>query len=258
MKIAICDDCQADMERLKLLMSSSNACPEDIEFYEFNSGIRLLEEYIPFDAVFLDIQMEEMDGRVVGEKVREKDPDVMIFFYTGYDVSASQVFRARPQGYLMKGMKSKELLWNLDSICEELSQREKHRLPVTCDGKAFVLNISDILYISLLNKGSKIWITDYAAERLGVSYNKLEGAGIKSSTKIDEYYSQLKSHGFIYGSKSYIINANHVEVRFKNSVRLSNHQELTISRSRKDEFDAEFGHYWGVHYRRERLKRDES
>ena len=257
MKIALCDDCKADMERLKQWILASKCCPHDIEFHEFRNGKDLLEGYIAFDAVFLDIQMEGMNGSIVGEHIRALDQDVMILFYTGYDMAASKIFRCRPQGYLMKGMNRKDMEMNLDAILEAISNKSKQKLPVAGDGKMFILNISDILYVSIFNKGTKIWITEQAANRLGIPYSNVERAGIKSSVKLDEYYEQLNRFGFWYGNKSYIINVNHVVMRIKNIVQLSDGLELTISRSKKVEFDRAFDRHWGVRYGRGRRTGDD-
>lgn len=252
MRIAICDDCCADITKLKDLICRSRFCPEKVEIVEFHDGQSLLEHYDFFDALFLDIRMETISGNVIGEKIRNIDSEVMIFFYTGYDMNASQVFQARPQGYLMKDMDSDAMMLSIDSILESLSEKCQKKLPVAGDGKMVVLNISDILYISILNKGTKIWITEQASKRLGILKEEKEGIGIKSPVKLNDYYERLKTQGFLYGSKSYIINANHIGMRMNNIVRLSNGQELTISRSRKTTFDKEFGHYWGACYKRER------
>lgn len=252
MKIAICDDCQEDIDTLKALIRENCHCPKHIECYEFHRGDELLNSGKIFDAVFLDIQMDGMDGNDVGEKLRRTDPDVMILFYTGYDMNASQIFKCRPQGYLLKDGNVKEFHQSLSAVLEELNNRASRKLAVSGDGQAFVFDLSDILYISIFNKGTKIWITELAAKRVGILPDKTERPGIKSPTKIDVYYNMLKESGFLYGSKSYIINAAHVEVRKKGSVQLSDGTELTISRSRKNMFDKEFGHYWSVCYNRER------
>ena len=257
MRIAICDDCYTDIVMLEKMIRESCFCPVNIEFFEFSDGKLLLEKYDFFDALFLDIQMKTSNGSVVGERIRRLDPDVMIFFYTGYDMNASRIFKARPQGYLMKDMDNKQMMLNIDSILKILSEKLQKKLPIAGDGKMVVVNISDILYISILNKGSKIWITDQAANKLGILKEKGEEVGIKSIVKINDYYEQLKLHGFLYGSKSYIINANHTGMRLNNIVRLSNGLELTISRSRKAEFDKKFGHYLGTCYNRERKRLSE-
>lgn len=86
MRIAICDDCYTDIVMLEKMIRESCFCPVNIEFFEFSDGKLLLEKYDFFDALFLDIQMKTSNGSVVGERIRRLDPDVMIFFYTGYDM----------------------------------------------------------------------------------------------------------------------------------------------------------------------------
>lgn len=250
MKLAICDDCRADRERLKEWIRKSQYCPQDAAFFEFDSAEKLLQGYELFDAVFLDIQMEGMDGSEAGERIRETDPDVMLLFYTGVDMNASRIFKSRPQGYLMKDMTDQDMADSLDRILLELSGREGERLAVTGDGKAYMVKLSDIKYISISGKGSRVWLTEQEARRLGAADQMEDEYGIQSPVKLREYYKKLKDHGFIYASKSYIINAYHVERIEKESVWLSGGTELSISRSCKKGFDCEIGHYWDIQYRR--------
>lgn len=256
MKIAICDDSKQDVYSLKTMIEKSRYCPSDIEIFEFSSGEKLLECFLAFDAVFLDLHMDGMNGSEVGARLRKKDPEVMILFYTDYDMNASRILKARPWGYLMKGMSNKELMISINEVLKILSEKMETKITITNDGNVIMLRLADVLYISIQGKGSKVWLTKRAAKKYDVPYDGVEGAGIKSAIKLEDYYEKLRKHGFIYGNVSYIINANHIERRVKNSVILTDGIELSISRSRKTEFDVEFGHYWGVQCGRKRVRSD--
>lgn len=255
MKIAICDDCLEDIKFLEGLIRKSKRCPVNLDFYEFSSGKALLANYTDFDAIFLDMLMEGMDGKQTAEDIRKRDSKVILSFYSGYESAANEVMRSRPYGYLMKNSKKEVMLSEIEMVLMEAEKREQlPRLPVICDGKVFLLDLSSILYISIYNKGSRIWITDARAEEIWGAKWKPEDTAINSSVKMDAYYEELKNFGFIYASKSYIVNSENVVARIKDTIKLKGGHEIGISRSRKKSFDREFSRFWGIKYNRIRVK----
>lgn len=255
MKIAICDDCLEDIKILEELIRKSKRCPVNLDFYEFYSGRALLANYTNFDAIFLDVSMRGMDGKQTAEAIRKRDSEVILSFYSGYESTANEVLKSRPYRYLMKNSKKEEMLSDIDMILLEVEKRELlPRLPVICDGKVFLLDLSSILYISIYNKGSCIWITDARAEEIWGPNWKPEDTAINSSVKMDTYYEELKNYGFIYASKSYIVNSENVVARIKDTIKLKGGHEIGISRSRKKSFDNEFSRFWGIKYNRVRVK----
>lgn len=244
--VAICDDESPDRERLMKLIRRSPLCPEGLIFYEYEGGEVLIEDYREFDAVFIDIGMKAMNGTETAQAVRKIDPSVLLAFYTGVEEYASRIVPVHPFAYLNKKDKDKVLSEELNFLIEEMLRRHQMpKLPVRRDGCLFLLNPSDILYISIRGKGSEVWLTKEAAARLHTG-----AECIKSNVHLTAYYEQLNTYGFIYAHKSYIINAEYVIMRSKNSIVLENGCELNIARSRQKEFDRELSAYLGIHYKR--------
>lgn len=255
MKIAICDDCLEDIARLKKLIGESESCPKHIEYYEYTSGEELLSDFQAFDGIFLDLQMKGMDGNMTAEKIRQRDSRVLLSFYSGFEASANRILKSHPYSYLLKNSNENECSWELKKFLEELSRRKEiPRLTIKDDGRIFILDMIDVLYISIYNKGSKIWLTNTKAEEIW-GKEKTEKT-LRSAERLTQYYDRLKEHGFIYGSKSYIINALNVSARLTDSVVLTNGYELNIARSKKKSFDKEFGQYYGEKYNRERVRKE--
>ena len=73
--IAICDDMEMDRADLKEHITALLDKKEDVCFFEYTSGNDLLKamEDIPFSLIFLDIQMEEMDGEETARQIRKRD-----------------------------------------------------------------------------------------------------------------------------------------------------------------------------------------
>ena len=79
MKIAICDDQQIFIDRLKKLITS-----EETEIHIFHSGDELLNSNLDFDIVLLDIEMPGTDGLGVAAKLYQKNRKTLLLFITSH------------------------------------------------------------------------------------------------------------------------------------------------------------------------------
>lgn len=248
MKIAICDDIPKDLEWLKTLILQCENCPEDTEFLEFFSGEQLLENFSKFDLVFLDIKLNGADGTQVGRLIRIQDPEVPIVFFTSQNVFAQAIVKIHPIHYLKKEDSIQILKTEIEDILKKvLIKNQLPLIQVAHHGVFYVLSLSDILYISIYNKGTEIWLKkERRTEIFGnVSNpkNPLEPP-LRSKVKLTEYYEQLKNHGFLYAKTSYIINAQYIIRVLPNTVILAEgYCELPVARNRKKEFLEQFVEY---------------
>ena len=70
MKIAICDDEQIFINILKVpLKTFFNSKDLSISIDEFTNGYSMLDDYIGYDIIFLDVSMPEINGIDLGKKM---------------------------------------------------------------------------------------------------------------------------------------------------------------------------------------------
>ena len=84
MKIAVCDDSREDRGALRALLE---ACGHDFEIREYGSGEELYADmgYVrECGIVFLDINMEGMDGLEAAGRIKAECPKVHIVLVTAY------------------------------------------------------------------------------------------------------------------------------------------------------------------------------
>ena len=75
------------------------------EIDTFSSGKELLElgiELIQYDIIFLDINMDEIDGIVTAQKIREYSSEIFIVFVTAYINYSLEGYKVDAARYLLK------------------------------------------------------------------------------------------------------------------------------------------------------------
>ncbi len=251
MEIAICDDCISDIQELKELIRKCTKDSDHVRFFEFHSGKELMDGFRKFSIIFMDIYMEgEMEGVELVRQIRKRDPDALVAFYTAYDHPASYIIDVKPIAYLLKDSDQEHVCHLLRQSLKEVRKREAEtgNVAIALNSTTYMVRPSDIVFISIHEKGSQVHLTRKKAMELGVLKEKTEcreeATAVKSRIKLEEYYRQLKDYGFIYAKVSYIINAKHVMFMGKDSVTMEGNIELGISRIKKKEFDEQFTMFW--------------
>lgn len=109
--IAVCDDSPMDREHLIERIKSMDV-QQGLCIHEFSSGTELLEimKNIRFAAIFLDIQMEGMNGDETAKRIRELDSTVVLVFYTGIATPTPERFEVTPFRYLVKPCQFQNLM----------------------------------------------------------------------------------------------------------------------------------------------------
>jgi DNA-binding NtrC family response regulator len=95
------------------------------------SGLEALEklEMIPFDILFLDIKMPQMDGLEVLKKVKVEYPDTIVIIITAYGSieSAVEAMKLGAKDYLLKPFKPDQLTLMLEKIDYQRKLSSKYR-----------------------------------------------------------------------------------------------------------------------------------
>lgn len=219
--VGLCDDC---CEQVELLAGYIKRYSEarDIEiFYSTEPEVFLsqIEERKP-QLLFLDIDMERMNGIELGEKIRESLKDAVIIYITGYEKYALEAFRIRAFHYLIKPMNRESFLQVFEEACdliEKRSRREPQKsFTLQNKGELIVINYSDIYYFEKTGHKIKIRTTDRDIFYYGNMYRLLE---------------KLDRNQFIQCHQGYIVNMDKVRCFHERSLYLGENLKLPVSRS---------------------------
>ena len=215
MRIAICDDEEIYRIELKSCLNKL-LIDTDYDINTFSDGRILLNRFeeCPFDIVFLDIEMPEIDGITLARKLRSASDSVFIVFLTSHIEYALEGYEVNALRYLTKPAdpnKVKEIIRYVQD-----KQNNAHQIIIKSEGEDILIDINDIIYMESMDKNVRI-VT--SKEEYITRYN------------ISDYEEQLKNFGFFRIHRGYLISLNKVKRIVKNDVVMDNEITLPISRN---------------------------
>ena len=142
--IAICvDDEPILLDWLCKMVSASPDIDRAEAFLNETAALDYAAQH-PFDLAFLDIELHDMDGLAVAERLRAVNPDCGIIFCTGHsDYAVDAIGRLRVDGYLLKPIDSAAV------------QREIDRFKVRYQKSAPLLTVDLSVGTNIFDKAGK-------------------------------------------------------------------------------------------------------
>ena len=194
-RIAVCDDQEIVCENVRKMILHEEEYRYEVDL--FRSGKELLEAGRKYDILFLDIDMEGIDGIETARKIRLKDKKVKIVYVTAYSEYAGKAFSVHAFGYLLKPVKKTSVL---KQVADALAYREEEQKPSpvlefeTSQGRTR-LHTADIYYFEIRGRQIKL-----AAEK---GCYEMRG-------KIGDLRERMKDYGFASPHKSFVVNLDQI------------------------------------------------
>ena len=127
-KIAICDDSEADRQFIVGMIEKWAAkAGHSFCVSEYSSAEEFLFHYEDeknYDILLLDVEMGEMDGVELAQKIRKEDETVQIVFITGYSDYIAEGYEVAALHYLMKPVKPEKMMTVLDRAVDKIRKNE--------------------------------------------------------------------------------------------------------------------------------------
>ena len=256
-KIAICDDNELDRKRL-ITQIEEKGRKYDIQIQEFSSGEELLEtlQHAHFSGLFLDIEMQGMNGEEVARRIRERDASLVLVFYTGFMEPSPVSFEVQPYRYIMKHMSEEK---KGDYIAEAIGKMQEQenipRLLMQVGKKLLFIQPKHIIYIEKYKRSTRVHITEQAYSGYGI---EPDASGIypdiRLHEKLETTYEFLKKYGFGWPHDSYVINFSYLYFCTGKSLQLAGCKDVfQITRSKAKEFQKQKNYFITAKY----VKREE-
>lgn len=219
MKIAVIDDERPS--RKELIHQILSVMPDSL-IEEADSGSNALEliSSRPFDLLFVDINLNDMEGTTLAAAARRILPDAQIVFATAYSQYAVRAFELGVNNYILKPFDPDRVRRVLEKCCHDLNLSKgaaavsgtaavpgpaaapvlsPARMAINVNRTIVMLDIPQIVYIETSGRSCIIHTAtrDYTENQL-----------------LGEYEKRLAPHGFFRIHKSYLVNLGYITEMF--------------------------------------------
>lgn len=232
--IAICDDEKDFVAGLERLLEQYAAeLGEEIKVTAYYDGIELIERYDPaIDLIFLDIQMNLMDGLETAEQIRRMDEKVGIIFLTTMTQYGLEGYKYQAANYIIKPLKYARLKAELNQWRKRHRKDESPAIVVTNDTGKYKILLKSLGYIETFNRNLLL----HTEQENIICYKSMK-----------EMERELRDKGFVRCHTSYLVNLYYVKnVRTKSlEIELITGELIPISQPKRKEFMEQLAEYMG-------------
>ncbi len=227
MKIAICDDqkIMRDIlkEQLEIYASNRKNC---FVYTEYDNGLDMIKDNVVYDLIFMDYQMDRINGIDTAKELRQRKIETPIIFLTSFPDVVFDVFEVKAYRFLLKPINESKLAEALDTLIDEFS--DENFLVIKTDEGSKRIKINDIIYAEAVDKYCYISTTS------GTYLYK------KTLSTLEE---QLPSNLFFRSHRTYIVNFKHIVSISKTEVLLDSKEKALISKTKVTSFKKSFFDY---------------
>lgn len=214
MDIAVVDDEKAIREHICALIEAQKPGSR-IEAY--STGEELLVSGKRFDIVFLDIQMDGMNGIEAARNLRQRQEDIVLIFITGIKEYVFDALDLYAFHYLLKPVDEGKFVEVLERAAGE-AKKKKERKCLFIKARNLTLDQSDILYIE--SRAKKLEIHTAGADK-----------AIEIYAAMDELERQL-GEDFYRCHRAYIVNMAHITEYDNESITITNGDKVYLTKKK--------------------------
>lgn len=229
MKAVVCED----EEALQFFLEKQVCeCMEEVGINGscevFSSAEELLEKGNPFyDLYLLDIQLGQMTGMELAEKIREKDDHAVILFATNYKEMIRKAFQVSALDYLVKPLDEVEVRQALLRSFRYLSKK-RNRIALKNQSGVEIFYHEEIEYIE--------------SEKRKVRICSRRGSG-EFYVRLNDLEHEFKGSLLVRVHASFIINLEKIRSVRKDTITMESGKEIPVTRKYKDQFNRAFQNY---------------
>jgi two-component system, LytTR family, response regulator LytT len=148
LKALVVDDEAPARSELRYLLGEAGGVEVVGEANNASEALQLIKA-IPYDVIFLDIQMPGLTGVQLAEALSQLSRPPAIIFVTAHSEHAVKAFEVNAVDYLVKPVeldRLKNAIARLAPVAEQPPAKVE-RIPVEKAGKKLLVSVDDILYI---------------------------------------------------------------------------------------------------------------
>lgn len=234
-KIALCDD---NREYLNIIGSKvMDYCRQyDIPitlhyFYDSDLLAEQIEENKLFDAYLLDIEMPNVSGVRLAEKLKEYSDSPFIIFLTAYEAYAVKACGMDVLGYVLKSQPDIYLKQVLDRLFARLGQMEQDKTYIINNQRKYIkLRQQNILYIYKNQKNAVFVLRGKKEEWDRIPLQNL--------------YQKLDNPEMVMLDRGIILNMRHIQKVIGDRVVMEDGYELITGKKHIADLKKQLSLYW--------------
>lgn len=231
LRIAIVDDEQSVVDKIQSIVTAF-FCEqnEPVDISCFSSGEDIISYHQKYDLIFLDIQMQGMDGIQTAQEIRRHDKKAVMFYVTSYGSEISRSFSVHPFAFIEKPVNEVAIRKNLQDYMEYAFKKQDFKgiQFETLTGTAFI-RPDEILYFEYFGN-RKIRIV-------------CDGSDIFIQNTITNIYSLVEQYGFMKPHQSFIVNPAKIKAVLDSDLLMLDNAKVPIALKKKKAVKSQIEEY---------------
>lgn len=202
--IAICDDEMADLlQEEELIDSTLYSLKSNIkwEIDIFTSSEDMLNSNTTYNMVFLDVEMDGLNGISTASALHKKSPMALIFFVTNHVGYMDEAMNKHAFRFWTKPIDRTRLIYGIQSAIKELNSYKD--ITVNIERRIINIPVNTIIYVYHENRYTYI-VTTSGIIKTHVALN-----GIKEQLPKDYF---VETHASCYVNLNYVVEYNKHDV----------------------------------------------
>lgn len=232
--VAICDDMQMYREQLVQIINGLMVdFITDIKVIPFESGEALLrfQEEHPnsFDAIFLDVYMDGINGIETAIEIRKIDQHIPLIFLTSSPEHALESYRVHALDYILKPY-SRQKIWQvIEKIIQQKEQIKQHTLFIKSNQNMYTVNLRRVVYF------------ESSLRTVVAHFN--DGTELTFYKKLADLEMEIQTGLFIRTHRSYLVNMLYIQNVVNTDVIMTTQQQIPMSKKHVAEVKRAFSVY---------------
>ncbi len=226
-KVCVCDDDELIANKISSIIDSlaeeKNIKIKKDVYYSGSAMVRGIENNNSYyDLIFLDIEMEDIDGIEAAKRLRLRDELANIIYVTSYQNYAIETFAVRPYQFVLKPFEDGVIEKHFMDVYERvLSDSEECFKFKFCNVHYKVL-LKDIMYFESCKRSIIIHLSDGTKYKFYGKINNVENMLIDSKSDF------LRIH------QSILVNLKFIRIKRFSDIQLMNGTILQISENKRN------------------------
>lgn len=202
LRIAVCDDdtrFTGELEEMVRREAAETGISVDTEVYsDGDTLVADIEKGYRYDLVFLDIEMERVNGINAARQIRRMDRSALLIYVSNYEQYLKELFEVEPFRFLSKPVDEVKFRKYFRDACARIVETETY-YSFSFNKKIQKVAVRDIVYFESRNRVVHIFMADGSAERF---YGRLNAVEKELS---EGYQDFLRIHQSFLVNYSYIL-----------------------------------------------------